>query len=88
MTITWQLTKKIKKPVLANLFPKKPEQKISKSLVIGSIMFGSGWGLSGLCPGPAIASLSFGGWQGLLFFFTMALGMIITPNIENWFSKK
>ena len=37
MTITWQLTKKIKKPVLANLFPKKPEQKISKSLIIGSI---------------------------------------------------
>jgi uncharacterized membrane protein YedE/YeeE len=88
MTITWQLTKKIKKPALASLFPKKPEQKISKSLIIGSIMFGGGWGLSGLCPGPAIASLSFGGWQGLLFFFTMALGMIMTPNIENWFSKK
>jgi len=51
-------------------------------------MFGGGWGLSGLCPGPAIASLSFGGWQGLLFFFTMALGMIMTPKIENWFSKK
>jgi len=88
MAITWQLTKKIKKPALANLFPKKPEQKISKSLIIGSIMFGGGWGLSGLCPGPAIASLSFGGWQGLLFFFTMALGMIMTPNIENWLSKK
>ena len=88
MTIAWQLTKKFKKPALANLFPKKPEQKISKSLIIGSIMFGGGWGLSGLCPGPAIASLSFGGWQGLLFFFTMALGMIMTPKIENWFSKK
>ena len=79
MAITWNITKRIKKPIFTDRFPKKTEQKLNKPLIIGSMMFGMGWGLSGLCPGPAMASLSFGGWQGLMFFFTMAIGMLFTP---------
>ena len=47
-----------------------------QSLVYG---FGSGfgWALAGLCPGPALASLSYGGVQGLIFLLAMIAGMLI-----------
>ena len=77
-------TKRIKKPIFTDRFPEKTEQKLNRPLIIGSMMFGMGWGLSGLCPGPAMASLSFGGWQGLMFFFTMAIGMLFTPLITKY----
>ncbi|WP_328585701.1 DUF6691 family protein, partial [Sulfitobacter pontiacus] len=38
-----------------------------------------GWGLVGLCPGPALASLGFGGLGGLIFLITMLAGMMIAP---------
>ena len=84
MSLTWRLSKKIKKPIFKDTFPEEIEQKLDKPLIIGSIFFGMGWGLSGLCPGPAIAGLGFGGWQGLMFFFTMAIGMILTPFIAKY----
>ena len=84
MAITWNITKRIKKPIFTDRFPEKTEQKLNRPLIIGSMMFGMGWGLSGLCPGPAMASLSFGGWQGLMFFFTMAIGMLFTPLVAKY----
>jgi uncharacterized membrane protein YedE/YeeE len=42
-------------------------------------LFGIGWGLIGLCPGPAIASLSYGGWRGAVFFIAMLVGMLMAP---------
>ena len=44
-------------------------------------MFGFGWGLSGLCPGPSIASLSYGGAGGLIFVAAMLLGMGAAPTV-------
>ena len=43
---------------------------------IGSALFGAGWALVGLCPGPAMASLFYGGTGGLVFLIAMAAGMI------------
>ncbi|MEM1161013.1 MAG: DUF6691 family protein, partial [Pseudomonadota bacterium] len=42
----------------------------------GSALFGAGWALVGLCPGPAMASLFYGGTGGLVFLIAMAAGMI------------
>jgi len=39
--------------------------------------------LSGLCPGPAVASLSFGGLNGLLFFISMLAGMLGVSTLTN-----
>jgi len=50
--------------------------------VIGSVLFGFGWGLSGLCPGPAIASLSWGGTEGLVFLAAMITGMWAAPRVR------
>ena len=82
MAIAWWYSTG-RKPVLADAFPAPPEPKLGRNLVLGSTLFGVGWGLSGLCPGPAIASLSFGGVGGLLFLLAMVSGMMITPRIRN-----
>lgn len=78
MALAWRLTRN-RRPLLGGLFPPKPEPRLGRSLVIGSTLFGMGWGLTGLCPGPAVASLGFGGIEGLLFVAAMATGMALAP---------
>ena len=83
MAIAWRLTNN-RAPLLGGLFPPKPKAEVGRNLVIGSVLFGFGWGLAGLCPGPSIASLGFGGWNGVLFVATMAVGMTLAP----WFKSR
>jgi uncharacterized membrane protein YedE/YeeE len=49
---------------------------IDKRLVIGSLLFGAGWGLAGFCPGPALVSMAAGQEKALIFVAAMAVGMI------------
>jgi uncharacterized membrane protein YedE/YeeE len=81
MAIAW-LFANGRKPILGGEFPAKPDATLDRNLVVGSVFFGVGWGLAGLCPGPAIASLSYGGWPHLVFFGAMAAGMFIAPKIR------
>ncbi|WP_370227211.1 DUF6691 family protein [Cognatishimia sp.] len=81
MAIAWRLTIG-RTPMLGGSFPAKPEIEFDRNLVLGSVLFGAGWGLSGLCPGPSIASLSYGGWPHILFFVAMVAGMIATPSLR------
>lgn len=55
---------------------------IDTPLVAGSVLFGAGWGLAGLCPGPALASLGFGGATGLLFAAAMLAGMVLARYVN------
>ena len=48
---------KRKKPLFASIFELPIKTDIDRSLIIGAVLFGLGWGLAGLCPGPAIAAL-------------------------------
>ena len=50
---------------------------IDRRLVIGSLVFGAGWGLAGFCPGPALASLGSGRSEPLLFGLAMIAGMAV-----------
>ena len=81
MFIAWRVTEG-RKPIYAENFPSSPNSNIDRDLILGSILFGVGWGLAGLCPGPAIASLSFGGTQSALFVLAMLVGMRLTPSIK------
>lgn len=51
-------------------------------LVGGSLLFGVGWGIAGICPGPALAILLTGHWQALLFVAAMLAGMLIFTALE------
>jgi uncharacterized membrane protein YedE/YeeE len=49
---------------------------IDRRLVIGSLVFGAGWGLAGFCPGPALVSMAAGQDKALVFVLAMVFGMI------------
>jgi uncharacterized membrane protein YedE/YeeE len=55
-----------------------PDRKtVDRSLLLGSALFGVGWGLGGFCPGPAIVSTGAGGIAAFTFVGAMALGMLL-----------
>ena len=49
---------------------------IDKPLVVGSLIFGAGWGLAGFCPGPAVVSMASGEIKALVFVAAMLAGML------------
>jgi uncharacterized membrane protein YedE/YeeE len=49
---------------------------MDKKLVIGSLLFGAGWGLAGFCPGPALVSMADGQPKALVFVLAMLVGMV------------
>lgn len=57
---------------------------IDKRLVFGGITFGVGWGLAGLCPGPAIVSLGSGQAKAAVFVAAMLAGMLVYEIIERF----
>jgi len=67
--------------VLGNKIKLPTKQKINKKLVIGATLFGVGWGLVGLCPGPAISALAVFDPIVIIFLISMAVGVLINTNI-------
>jgi uncharacterized membrane protein YedE/YeeE len=64
---------------------------VDARLVLGSVVFGAGWGLVGYCPGPALTSLGVGGWPTLLFVAAMIAGMAVyevSERITAWRSTR
>ena len=56
--------------------------KIDARLIWGSVLFGLGWGLVGLCPGPALAAIFIGGASALVFVLSMVGGMVLFTAFE------
>lgn len=83
MAAAWMYAQNRAKSFLGTGFPGQPEPHIGRNLVVGSFLFGAGWGLAGLCPGPAIASLSYGGVGGLVFLAAMIAGMLAAVPIKS-----
>ncbi len=52
-------------------------RQIDRRLVLGGLAFGVGWGLAGLCPGPAIVALGAGQLKALVFIAAMLVGMLV-----------
>jgi hypothetical protein len=81
MAIAWRYAEG-RRPRLGGAFPLPPEPVMGHNLIVGSLLFGVGWGLAGLCPGPALASISYGGLGGLVFLVAMMAGMYVAPPIR------
>jgi len=75
--------KRKSRPLFAKNFIIPTKKNIDKNLIIGAIMFGAGWGLAGLCPGPAISSLSFLNTDVYLFVLFMFVGFYLGNFIIN-----
>jgi uncharacterized membrane protein YedE/YeeE len=55
---------------------------IDRTLVVGAILFGLGWGLAGICPGPVLVLLGAGVGKGLLFILAMLVGMWLVNRVR------
>lgn len=86
MAVAWRVAARRQSSYLGFDLPKPPKEDIGADLITGSVLFGIGWALVGLCPGPALASIGFGGWGGAVFLIAMLAGMALTPLIRSrWF---
>lgn len=57
-------------------------RRIDRRLIVGSALFGIGWGLAGLCPGPALVALGAGLPKAMVFVAAMLAGMIVFELLE------
>lgn len=76
MLLAWRIAARRESAVLGTPLPAAPAPVIDRKLLIGSVLFGMGWAIAGLCPGPAMAVLGYGGGDAALFFGAMVLGMV------------
>jgi len=80
--VGYRLVWRGKEPWFAGEFNKDVNGVIDGHLVVGSVLFGIGWGGVGFCPGPALASLTFGGLSALLFVVSMMFGVMVAKLIN------
>ena len=60
---------------------KSTKLNTDKKLIIGSLIFGTGWGLVGICPGPALVVLGSANIKGVIFFIALLIGMFLQNKI-------
>jgi uncharacterized membrane protein YedE/YeeE len=77
MAVAWRLRRHVGHPLFAEKFVLPGRSDLDARLITGSALFGIGWGLAGLCPGPAIASLALAPAAVLPFVVAMLAGMAI-----------
>ena len=75
MALAWRMQRQMAKPLLEKKFSLPDRRELDGRLIAGSALFGVGWGLAGLCPGPAIASLALAPAALLPFVIAMLAGM-------------
>ncbi len=63
------------RPVLSSDFLLPVKKEIDGKLVMGAALFGIGWGITGLCPGPALTALTIGATEIYLFLLAMIVGI-------------
>lgn len=72
-----------RKSSLLGLEMKLPSSRqIDARLVVGSLLFGIGWGLAGICPGPAVVALGMGQIKAVVFVVSMLAGMGLFELLE------
>ena len=82
MAVAWRVAAGRQRSLLGNPLPPKPSLRLDHGLTIGSLLFGAGWGLVGLCPGPAMASISYNGTSGVIFLLAMIAGMLLAKPVK------
>ncbi|MEP6200052.1 MAG: DUF6691 family protein [Marinomonas sp.] len=76
MALAWIIQKRLSRPFAAKDFSLPGTSLIDRKLTLGAILFGAGWGISGLCPGPGLADLAINPLPALAFVAALFAGMI------------
>lgn len=77
MAIAWIIQRKLEKPFGDADFSLPGTTLIDRKLTAGAVLFGAGWGISGLCPGPGLADLAINPLPALAFVVALLAGMIV-----------
>lgn len=77
MAVAWRIQRRMKRPMFSESFSLPERQDLDAKLVTGAALFGIGWGIAGICPGPAVASLALVPGQVLPFLAAMIAGMTL-----------
>ncbi|QHJ10256.1 hypothetical protein FX988_00468 [Paraglaciecola mesophila] len=83
MPLYWLLIPRKRKPLLGSEFHLPSKVKVDRFLVIGAVTFGIGWGVTGICPGPAIANISKGNFFIFIFILSMVVGMLVASKVNS-----
>jgi uncharacterized membrane protein YedE/YeeE len=75
-------------PLLDRAFHLPDHTRVDARLLVGSALFGVGWALTGMCPGPALVSLGAAAQGPLLFVATMALGAVAGRKLEERLARR
>lgn len=75
--VFYRLIIKGRKPLFEAKFSLPSQSALDRRLIFGAILFGLGWGLTGLCPGPGLVALVSGQAHAFIFVATMLMGMWI-----------
>jgi len=75
MAVAWRLRLRMAAPVFGEKFSLPDRTDLDARLIVGSALFGIGWGMAGLCPGPAVASLALAPLDVLPFVLAMLAGI-------------
>jgi uncharacterized protein len=81
MYLGYRMQGRMSRPILAHRFPNPSSWPLDVRLISGSVLFGIGWGLAGVCPGPALTALALAGNQissVLLFVGAMCAGVVLS----------
>jgi uncharacterized membrane protein YedE/YeeE len=80
--VSFAIAKRRTVSFLGELMRMPTSRDIDRRLIVGSALFGIGWGIAGFCPGPALASLATGHPKAILFVVSMVAGMGIFELLE------
>lgn len=75
MAVAWLIQQRLPKPLACDTFDLPGTTSLDRRLVVGAILFGVGWGIGGLCPGPAVADLAVAPLAAGTFVIAMLIGM-------------
>lgn len=75
--IAFRFVLRLPHPIWGDKFYLPTRKKIDRSLVLGSAIFGIGWGIAGYCPGPGLTALVIGGVNPIIFLLALVLGSFL-----------
>jgi uncharacterized membrane protein YedE/YeeE len=82
MALAWAVQRKMLHPVFADAFSLPDRNDLTPRLIGGSALFGIGWGIAGLCPGPGFAALAIAPTSAAIFVAAMLAGMLAVRLME------
>jgi len=77
-----------KRPLFEVSFSLPSAKQIDRRLILGSIVFGIGWGIAGFCPGGAIPTFGLGHSESYIFIASLVVGILVARRINPYFLAK